>query len=99
MPNTESITRGNSTIAKTLSAPPQSVGQRWNGLSTGVKIGIGASIGGVLILVIIFFAFYCIKQRRAGRRERAAEDLAYEKDTAGLLQYRTVMGTKNWDRF
>ena len=91
---------GNSTAAHTLSAPPpQSMTQKWNGLSKTTKIAIAASVAGVVAAAIVLFFLYCFKQRRAGRREREAEDSAYDKDTAELLQYRTVMGTKNWDRY
>lgn len=87
------VTAGNSSVAQTVSAPPpESVSQRWNGLSTGARIGIAAAVGATIVALIGLFFFYCIKQRRAGRRERAAADLAYEKDTAELLQYRHVGG-------
>lgn len=96
--NSIAVTAGNSSAAQTVSAPPaQSVSQRWNNLSSGAKIGIAAGIGATVIGLIGLFFFYCIKQRRAGRRERAAADLAYEKDTAELLQYRH-MGGKGYER-
>ena len=72
--------------------------QKWNGLPEKTKIAIGVSIVGVFALLALLFAFYCVKQRRAGRRERKVEDLAYERDTAELLHYRTIMGSKTWER-
>lgn len=69
----------------------QSAAQKWNSLSSSAKIGIGASVAGVLVLSILIFAFCCIKQRRAGKRERMVEDAKFEKDQAELMAYRAQM--------
>lgn len=96
-----SLTRlpsGNSTSADTLSAPPaKTAAQRWASLSTGAKIAIYSSIGAVAAILIALLALYCIKQRRAGLRERAIADANYEKETAELLAFR-AQGTKGWER-
>lgn len=87
------ITSGNSSVASTLSKPPaESVSQKWNGLPVGAKIGIAAGVVALIVALIGLFICYCVKQRRAGRRERVAEDLAYEKDTAELIQFRQTVG-------
>ncbi len=87
------ITVGNSTVAQNVSKPPpESINQKFNKLSTGVKIGIAAGIGAAIVGLICLFCIYCIKQRRSGRREREAADLAYEKDTAELIQFRRTGG-------
>ncbi|RMZ78175.1 hypothetical protein DV738_g4080, partial [Chaetothyriales sp. CBS 135597] len=70
----------------------QSATQKWNSLSQTAKIAILASIGGVALIAALGFAFFCFKQRRAGKHERLAEDAKFEKDTAELLAYRTEMG-------
>ena len=92
------VIAGNSTVADTLSKPPpESVSQKWNGMSSGAKIGIAAGVGAAVLAVFALFFFYCFRQRRAGKRERLAADLAYEKDTAELLQYRHT-GTKGYEQ-
>ena len=91
------IAPGNSTAADTLSAPaPKTVAQRWQGLSTGAQIGIATAIGAIALIGLALFAACCVKQREAGKRERAAADAAYEKDTTELLQYK-AHGGKGWD--
>ena len=63
----------------------------FNSLSTGAKVGIAAGVGGVLVIAIIAFAFYCIKQRRAGKREKAIADREWDSQRAELLAYRNQM--------
>jgi beta-glucanase (GH16 family) len=69
----------------------QTTRQKWNSLPSGTKIAIAASAAGVLLVSIVVFAFCCIKQRRAGKRERLMEDAKFEKSTAELLAYRAEM--------
>ena len=69
----------------------QSAQDKWNGLSQTAKISIGGSAAGVAVIGILAFAFCCIKQRRAGRKERQLADQEYEKQTAELLNYRAEM--------
>jgi beta-glucanase (GH16 family) len=69
----------------------QSTTQKWNSLSSTTKIAIAASVGAVLLISIIVFAFCCIRQRRAGKKERLMEDAKFEKSTAELLAYRAQM--------
>lgn len=75
--------------------------QRWQGLSQPAKLAIGTSIAAAFLAAVGLYILYFIRQRQAGRQERAIEDTAYDKDTAELLQYRTTFGTsgaKNWER-
>lgn len=65
--------------------------QKWNALSPTTKIAVGASIGGALLIAMLVFAFFCVKQRSAGRRERAIEDAAFEKNAADVMAYRAAM--------
>ena len=86
------IASGNSTIAKTLSEPPpKSLKQRWSDLPTGAKIAVYASICAFIALVLGSWVFCCVKHRRAGKREGASENAAFEKDTAELMAYRMEM--------
>lgn len=65
--------------------------QKWHGLSKTTKIIIAASALGALLLCVAVFAFYCVKQRRAGHREKLLDDDAYEKQRAEALAYRSQM--------
>jgi beta-lactamase regulating signal transducer with metallopeptidase domain len=69
----------------------QSAAQRWKNLSNSAKIAIFCSVAGVLVLAIVVMAFCCIKQRRAGKKERAIADAEFEKGTAELLAFRAEM--------
>ncbi|KAL9124809.1 MAG: hypothetical protein Q9217_005906 [Psora testacea] len=91
------VVAGNSSAADTLSAgPSQTVRQRWEGLSKEGKIAVGSTVGAVALLGLSLFSFFFFKQRRRGKRERAAAEAAYEKDTTELLQYK-AQGGKGWD--
>jgi len=81
------ISAGNSTAAKDISAPPpQTVAQKWTGLSRGAKIVIVAAVAVMGASSVLLFCVYCIRQRRAGRRERTlAEKAQAEEGTVGLL--------------
>ena len=70
------------------------VSQKWNSFSHTTKLAIGASAGGAAAIAILAFAFFCIRQRRAGRREKALEDAEWEKSSAELLAYRSAMDTQ-----
>ena len=65
--------------------------QKWNSLSPTTKIAIEASVGGAALIALLAFAFFCVRQRRAGRREREIEDAEWEKSSAELLAYRAAM--------
>lgn len=69
----------------------QTMKQKWNSLSSTTKIAIGASVGGAALVGVLVFAFCCVKQRRAGRRERDLADAEFEKNTAEVLSYRAAM--------
>jgi uncharacterized protein HemX len=77
----------------------QSASQRWNGLSSGAKIAIIASVCGVLGLGLAVFIFCCIKQRRLGKHERLVEDAKFEKNQAELMAYRAEMGRQRSEKY
>ena len=82
---------GNSTALKILTAPPpESVTQRFNGLSHGAKIGIFSTVVAAIAVCVGMWALCCVKQRRAGKAERRVADAMYEKDTAELMAYRAT---------
>lgn len=83
---------GNSTIATALSAPPPlTLNQRYQALPKAAQIAIiagSASLGAALFGLLLFC---CIKQRRAGRREREIADAAFQKEHAQMMMYRKQM--------
>ncbi|KAL8649965.1 MAG: hypothetical protein Q9210_004094 [Variospora velana] len=86
------IKPGNSTIAEELNAPPpMTASQRWNKLSPGAKIGVGSAVGVACVALVALAAFYCVRQRKAGRKERASADQQFEKETTELMAYRQRM--------
>ncbi len=89
--------RGNSTALKTLNAPPSlTASQRWNKLSPGGKIGVGSAVGVTSVALIVLAALYCVWQRKAGRRERAMADLAFERERTELSAYQMQMAKGNF---
>lgn len=69
----------------------QQLQHKWNGLSTGAKIGIACGVLGAVAIAAIALTFYCIKERRAGKREKAIADQAWDAQQAELVQYRNRM--------
>ena len=65
--------------------------QKWNSLSHTTQVGIAAGIAGALLIGLSAFIFFCIRQRRAGRHEKALEDAEWEKNNAELMAYRSAM--------
>ena len=71
--------------------PPESVSEKFNKLSPGAKIGIGASVGAVLLALLVLFFICCCRRRKQGRLERQVEDANWDKTNAELMAYRTKM--------
>lgn len=67
---------------------PSGVRNRWSALSKGAQIGIIVAIIAVVAIGAIGLLFYCIKQRRAGKRDAAAYEAQQNKEAAELLEYR-----------
>lgn len=60
-------------------------------MSNSSKIAIFSSVAGVLLISIALMIFCCVRQRRAGKREREIADAEFEKGTAELLAFRAEM--------
>ena len=65
--------------------------ERWNGLSTNAKIGIGCGIGGAFALLVIVYTVVCVTQRKKGRMEREKADREWNEHTNELMEYRAQM--------
>jgi len=97
---------GNSTAAVTIEKtanekPALSIAQKFAALSPGAKIAVYCSGGGAAALVLSALLFVCIRQRRAGRKERDAYNAKVEKEREDA--YRDQMelrekGLGGWDK-
>lgn len=90
------VTAGESDAYQALNQPAQQsttqqVEQKWNGLSTGAKIGIAVGVLGGLGLAFVVFLIYCFRQRRSGRLEKAAADREWDQQRTELLEYKKQM--------
>jgi beta-lactamase regulating signal transducer with metallopeptidase domain len=65
--------------------------QKWKSLSHTTRVAIVAAIGAGALIALCAFIFFCIRQRRAGRNERALEEAEWEKNNAELMAYRSAM--------
>jgi len=80
---------GNSTIAQKLHEP-HGIAGHYKALSKTARIGIAAAALAFIALCISLLTFCCIKQRRAGRRERAIADAEWERAQNELAQYKRM---------
>lgn len=87
------IAKGKSDAFKAIHSKTtvQELQHKWDGLSTTAKIGIASGILGAFVIAMIAFSFYCIRERRAGKREKALADQAWDAQQAELVQYRNRM--------
>ncbi|KAL8934433.1 MAG: hypothetical protein Q9211_005229 [Gyalolechia sp. 1 TL-2023] len=86
------IKPGNSTIEKELNAPPpMTPSQRWNQLSPAAKIGVGSGAGVSAVALLALAGFYCVRARKAGRKERALADADFEREAREMTAYRQRM--------
>lgn len=69
----------------------QKAQEQWDGLSTGAKIGVAGGIVGFFALCFIAFIFYCMRQRKAGKLEKAKADKEWDGHQAELEAYRNQM--------
>ncbi|KAJ5780582.1 hypothetical protein N7457_005742 [Penicillium paradoxum] len=66
------VVSGNSTTLEELNKPePKSLSEKWEELGQGAHIGIYAGAASAVVLAIIGFLFFCLRQRRKGRLENA----------------------------
>ncbi|KAJ5238149.1 Concanavalin A-like lectin/glucanases superfamily [Penicillium chrysogenum] len=79
------VVSGNSTaITQINKKPAKTLSQKWDDLGQGAHIGVycGAAVAGALLIGI--FVFYCLKQRRDGRLQRALNDGEYSAELTTL---------------
>ncbi|KUJ06642.1 uncharacterized protein LY89DRAFT_726321 [Mollisia scopiformis] len=95
---------GNSTAAETIlkaDTPTLSMAQKWQALPQTTKIAVYAGSGGAAAILIAALTFTCIRQRRAGRKERDDYNAKVEKEREEA--YRDQMelrekGLGGWDQ-
>lgn len=83
---------GKSTAATQMEKPPpESMTQRWHGLSSGAKIGIACGVIGAAVLAVLAFIIFFFHQRRSGRKQRRAEDAQWDRENSELMAYQMNM--------
>ena len=84
---------GQSNALKYMNDPStgEAIAKKWEGLSTGAKIGIACGVVGVFAIGMIAFCFYCVSQRKQGKREKEVADKAWDAQHAELMDYRNRM--------
>lgn len=83
---------GPSAVTKHINKPPApSAAERWQRLSPVAKIVVIVAPLAILAVLTVIGCFCCVKQRRLGRRERAMEDAAWDKQHAEMMAYRRQM--------
>jgi hypothetical protein len=78
---------GNSTAQTVINKKPaETLAQKWDDLGNGAHIGVycGAAVAGVLLIGA--FAWFCIRQRRDGRLQRALNDGEHEEELTTLAE-------------
>ncbi|CAG8290495.1 unnamed protein product [Penicillium salamii] len=81
------VISGNSTAqAEITKKPAKTLSQKWNDLSKGAHIGVyvGAAVVGALAVGAL--AWFCVRQRRSGRLQRALDDGSYNAELSTLEQ-------------
>jgi len=79
---------GNSTAQQSIFKPPkESVAEKWEKLPETSKTAVYASAGGVGAVAVIALIWYCIRQRRRGRREAKLVAEAAEKERQETARY------------
>lgn len=97
---------GNSTAAETITKtenekPSLSVAQKFANLSQGAKIAVYCGGGAAAALLLSALIFTCIRQRRAGRRERDAYNAIIEKQREETYREQMELrekGLGGWDK-
>ncbi|KAJ5153668.1 Concanavalin A-like lectin/glucanases superfamily [Penicillium coprophilum] len=81
------VVSGNSTaITQINKQPAKTLSQKWDDLGSGAHIGVYCGAGVAAALLLGAFIFYCLKQRRSGRLQRALHDGEYNAELTTLEQ-------------
>ena len=64
---------------------------KFSALPKAAQIAVAAAVIGVASILLILLTFCCIKNRRAGRRERAIADAEFERNVREVQQYKQMM--------
>lgn len=87
-------TRGSSAANESLNAVPEkTLVEKFDGLSTGAKIGIACGAGGAVLLLAVIGTICCVRTRKAGRRERDVADADWDRSNSEMLAYRSQMSS------
>jgi len=75
---------------------PQGVEQNYDALSEPAKIAIISVVCGVVGIGAAILAFYCVKQRKAGRLEHHRLQEDFERENNEMTSYRQMMSGGNF---
>ncbi|CZR70217.1 related to cell wall protein YGR189c [Phialocephala subalpina] len=95
---------GNSTAAETIvkaETPTLSLAQKWSNLPSTTKIAVYAGSGGAAAILLAALTFVCIRQRRAGRKEREDYNAKVEKEREEAFRDQMELrekGLGGWDK-
>jgi hypothetical protein len=82
--------RGKSEVLEEIQSP-HGVRNRFSALSSGAKAGIIIGSVSAFVIAVLGLLFYCIKQRRAGKKEHEALLAEEQKEAAELSEYKSQM--------
>ncbi|PNY28524.1 glycosidase crf1 [Tolypocladium capitatum] len=83
------IAGGNSTAFEALNqVPEKSIGQKWDALPGGAKVGVYAGGGAVAAIAVSTLLYYLIRQRRLGAKEAKAAGDRAEAERLEMEQFK-----------
>ncbi|KAJ5218459.1 transglycosidase, partial [Penicillium cinerascens] len=86
------VISGNSTAKTEINKKPaETVAEKWDGLSEGAHIGVYVGASAAAAAVVLAFVWWCLRQRRAGRLQRALDDSGQ-----GGAELRQMENQKTW---
>ncbi|QGA17150.1 hypothetical protein EYB26_004820 [Talaromyces marneffei] len=90
------IVAGNSTAEQQINAVHLTLSQRWNNLSSGVRIGIIAGASSVVGIAALAFLLCCIRQRRLGKREWNAQNNQWMQERTDMMNMQAEWRQKGY---
>ncbi|KAJ6120139.1 glycosyl hydrolases family 16 [Penicillium sp. IBT 18751x] len=84
------VISGNSTAKKEIEKKPEeTLAEKWDDLGEGAHIGIYVGVAAAAAIAVAGFGWWCARQRKAGRLQRALDDSAAGQSGAELSQMET----------
>ncbi|KAJ5273157.1 hypothetical protein N7478_008282 [Penicillium angulare] len=93
------VISGNSTAKKEINkVPAETTAEKWDDLGEGAHIGVyvGAAVAGALMVGAL--GWWCIRQRRQGRLQRALDDDAHGSQLTDMAKHTAQWNQTQWGR-